>query len=600
MKQENIRNFCIIAHIDHGKSTLADRILEYTGVIPPREMRAQVLDAMDLERERGITIKLHAVSIDYESDGEKYLLNLVDTPGHVDFTYEVSRSLKACDGALLVVDAAQGVEAQTVANAFLAVEHGLEIIPVINKIDLPFARPQEVAEEIEHTIGLMEAEPIFTSAKDGNGTKAVLDAIIKYVPPPVGDSNAPLQALIFDSVFDDYRGVIVYIKVYNGEIKAGMRIRMKNASATYEVSELGKFRPKMTKIAQLGAGEVGYLLANIKSVHDVKIGDTVVLDKDDKTEPLPGFKESKPMVFCGMYPANENDFDSLRKALEKLWLNDSSFTFQAETSGALGFGFRCGFLGLLHMEIIQERLERESGIELVQTSPNVTYQVLLTNATEKIINSPEELPDLSQISEFREPIMTVQIIMSAEYIGAVMRLTEERRATYKSTEYISTKRVILTYEIPFAEIIYDFYDKLKSATRGYGTMDYEFAFYKASDLVRLEIFVGGQSVDALSSICHRSVAERRGRAIIQRLRKEIPRHQFQIALQAGIGNRVIARENIAPFKKNVTAKCYGGDITRKRKLLEKQKEGKKRMKAVGNVNIPQEAFLSVLKTQSDE
>jgi GTP-binding protein LepA len=596
MDISKIRNFCIVAHIDHGKSTLADRILEYTGALSKRELREQTLDSIDIERERGITIKAKAVAMSYHPPGgDEYLLNLIDTPGHVDFSYEVSRSLAACEGALLLVDAAQGVEAQTVANAFLAIEAGLEIVPVINKVDLANARPDEVKDEMKAALGIDPNDVILASAKEGRGMPEMFEAILKRIPPPSGDANAPLQALIFDSHFDEYRGVIVYLRVRQGSIAVRDKIVMLGTKSQYEVLEVGAFRPKMEALGRLSAGEVGYVIANIKTIHDVRIGDTVAIAGSD-VAPLRGYVEPKPMVFCGLYPTLNNEYDLLRKALEKLHLNDSSFTFEPDSSDALGFGFRCGFLGLLHMEIVQERLERESNVDLVQTAPNVPYQVTTTDGRTLVIDNPSKLPPENLIEEFREPIVRVSLIIPSTSIGALMQVCQDKRGRYIKTEYLGTARAMLTYDMPLAEIIFDFYDKLKSLTRGYGTMDYHLTGYEAADLVRLRILVGGTEVDALSSIVHREHSEYIGRQICQKLRKEIPRHLFEVALQAAIGGKIIARESIAPMRKNVIAKCYGGDVTRKRKLLEKQKEGKRRMKQVGNVEIPQKAFLAVLGT----
>jgi GTP-binding protein LepA len=593
-----IRNFCIIAHIDHGKSTLADRLLEKVNAVNPRKLRNQMLDDMELERERGITIKASAVALDYKKNGETYSLNLIDTPGHVDFSYEVSRSLSACEGSLLLIDAAQGIEAQTITNVYMAMEKNLEIIPVISKIDLKFARPKEVSEEIVNILGINSAEILEVSAKTGLGIDNIFDAVIAKVPPPKGDVNAPLRALIFDSVYDDYRGVIVYLRLFDGAITVGDNIFMMKTNRSFEVTELGLFKPEMTPVNTLSAGSVGYCIANIRSIHDVHIGDTVTLTKRRPNVALPGYRRPLPMVYCGVYPANNADFMPLRDAIEKLWLNDSSFSYEPETSQALGFGFRCGFLGLLHMEIVQERLERESDVDIVQTAPTVTYEILTYDGSVVKVDNPEKLPDVSKINEFREPVVNARIILPAEYIGVIMQLVEERRAKYKSTEYLSEKRVILTYDIPLGEIIFDFYDKLKSSTRGYGTLDYEFIGYVPEDLVKLDILVAGKKVDALSCIVHRKKAEIKGRRLVKKLKEDISRHLFEIPLQAAIGSRVIARETIRPISKNVTAKCYGGDVTRKRKLLEKQKEGKKRMKSVGRVEIPQKAFLSVLSTDA--
>ena len=596
MEISHVRNFCIIAHIDHGKSTLADRLLEKAKAVNPRQLRDQMLDNMDLERERGITIKASAVALDYKKNGETYSLNLIDTPGHVDFSYEVARSLGACEGVLLLVDASQGIEAQTITNVYMAIERNLEIIPVLSKIDMQAARPEEVGEEIENILGMDRDGIIEVSAKTGLGIDDIFDGIIAKIPPPKGDVNAPLRALIFDSVYDDYRGVIVYIRIFDGSIKVGDNIFMMETNRSFAVTELGLFKPDMTPVDELSAGGVGYFTASIKSIHDVHIGDTVTLSKRKSTVALPGYRRPLPMVFCGLYPTDNTDFIPLRAAIEKLWINDSSFTYEPETSQALGFGFRCGFLGLLHMEIVQERLERESKVGLVQTAPTVTYEVLTHDGKIIHVDNPEKLPPVGTIEEFREPIVEAKIILPSEYIGAIMQLVDERRATYKSTEYLSEKRAILTYEIPLGEIIFDFYDKLKSLTRGYGTLDYEFIAYMPEDLVKLDILVAGNKVDALSCIVHRKKAEAKGRKLVQNLKKDISRHMFEIPIQAAIGSRVIARETIRQMSKNVTAKCYGGDVTRKRKLLEKQKEGKKRMKNVGSVEIPQKAFLSVLST----
>jgi len=595
MRTEKIRNFCIIAHVDHGKSTLADRLLQKAKAIDPRQFRDQVLDDMDLERERGITIKAKAVVLSHQAGGETYCLNLIDTPGHVDFSYEVSRSLAACEGALLVVDASQGIQAQTVANFFLALEHDLAIIPVINKIDMQMARPQDVSEEMEKTLGMTAGEIIKASAKEGIGIDEIFDAIVKRIPPPKGKAHGPLRALIFDSVFNDYRGVIVYIRVVDGTIKRGDSIAMMKTGHTFVVDEVGVFSPtKMIPRDKLSVGEVGYCIANIKSIHDVKVGDTITSAAERASTPLPGYKEPLPMVFCGLYPTVDTNFHVLREALEKLSLNDSAFSYEPETSQALGFGFRCGFLGLLHMEIVQERLERESKIDLVQTAPNVTYEVLTNKAEVLRIENPAALPEGGVVEEIREPMVRASLILPADCIGIIMRLAEDRRGRFVRQEYLSPTRAILTYDLPLAEIIYDFYDKLKSATRGYGTMDYEFTGFEAADLVKLDILVAQKRVDAFSSIVHRSEAETRGRRLVKKLRKEIDRHLFEVVLQAAIGTRIIARESIAPLSKHVTGKCYGGDITRKRKLWAKQREGKKRLKQIGQVEIPQQAFLSVL------
>ena len=595
-----IRNFSIIAHVDHGKSTLADRMLEQTQTVQRREMKAQLLDTMDLERERGITIKARAVAMRYlAADGVTYLLNLIDTPGHVDFNYEVMKSLQACEGAVLLVDASQGVEAQTVVNAHLAEQADLAVVPVLNKMDLPHARPDEVATEIEDAICIPAEDAIAVSAKTGANVEKVLESIVANIPPPQGDASAELQALIFDAEYNDYRGVVVYIRIVQGTIKKGDRIFMLGTKTSYEVLEIGRLTPAMSPEPTMSAGEVGYLVSNIKKLQDVIVGDTVTHEKESlRAEPLPGFRKPKPMVFCGFYPTNPGDFQDLRQALEKLRLNDSSFDFEPETSDALGFGFRCGFLGLLHMEIIQQRLEREEDMDLVQTAPNVTYRVVLTTGETQEIHSPADIPDATHIDEYHEPIVDCNIVAPTTSIGAIMKLCTERRGTYVGTEHYGSQRVMLSFELPFAEIIFDFHDRLKSLTRGYGTMDYEVKGYQAAQLVKVRIMVGGNEVDALSFVCHRDEAEARGRKILKKLRKEIPRHLFEVALQAAIGGKIIARENIAALSKNVTAKCYGGDISRKRKLLEKQKAGKKRMRQVGRVEIPQKAFLVVL--QSDE
>ncbi len=594
-----IRNFCIIAHIDHGKSTLADRILEISGTVNERDRRDQMLDDMDLERERGITIKAKAVEINWTKDGVDYLIHLIDTPGHVDFSYEVSRAMAACEGALLLVDAAQGVEAQTAANAYLAIEANLEIIPVLNKLDLPTARPDEVCEEIEHVLGLPTDEVRHISAKSGQGVVELLDVLVDTFPPPTGDPDSSLRAMVFDSHFDDYRGVIVYIRVVDGTIKRRDRIKMCGSGKSYEVLELGKFRPQMVATEKMIAGEVGYLICNIKTIHDIKVGDTIAHVKDD-VEALAGYEEPVSYVFCGIYPATAGDYDGLRRALGRLHLNDASFNFVPETSDALGFGFRAGFLGLLHMEIIQERLERESGIDVVQTPPNVTYTLTHKDGREEMIASPSKLPTDGSISEIAEPIADVSMIVPHTAIGSLMKLCSERRGVFVRTDYLGTTRVLLQYKLPLAEIIFDFYDRLKSATRGFGTMDYHVTGYQAANLVKLRILVNGVDVDALSFIVHRDVAERRGRQILEKLKTEIPRHMFEVPLQAAVGGKIIARESIRAMRKNVTAKCYGGDISRKRKLLEKQKAGKRRMKTVGNVEIPQEAFFAALKLDREK
>jgi GTP-binding protein LepA len=597
-----IRNFSIIAHVDHGKSTLADRLVELTGTVEKRQMKEQLLDDMVLERERGITIKARAVAMNYRAqDGKTYQLNLIDTPGHVDFNYEVLKSLQACEGALLLVDASQGVEAQTVVNAHLAEQANLTVVPVLNKMDLPHARPIQVATEIEDAICIPAEDAIPVSAKTGLNVEQVLEAIVKKIPAPTGDPKGNLQALIFDAVYNDYRGVVIYVRVFHGTVKKAEMIRMMGTMTHYEVMEVGKLTPHMQAFEVLHAGEVGYIVANIKKLQDVVIGDTVThQDEKLRATALPGFKQPKPMVFCGFYPTVPSEYENLRKALEKLRLNDSSFTFEPETSDALGFGFRCGFLGLLHMEVIQQRLEREDDQDLVQTAPTVRYRVKLTNGDIKEIRSPSELPDGSVIDEYQEPITHVNVVVPAEYIGAVMKICTDRRGQYVKTDYYGKERVMIGFRIPFAEIIFDFHDHLKSATRGYGTMDYEVDGFEASNLVKVRILIAGDEVDALSFLCHKDQAENRGRKILKQLRKEIPRHQFEVALQAAIGGKFIARENIAPMRKDVTAKCYGGDISRKRKLLEKQKEGKKRMRMVGSVEIPQEAFLSVLRTNDED
>jgi len=600
VEQKNIRNFCIIAHIDHGKSTLADRFLLHTGTVSQREFQDQLLDDMDLERERGITIKAKAVSLRYRREDGEYLLNLIDTPGHVDFSYEVSRSLAACEGALLLVDASQGVEAQTIANAHLALEANLSIVPVLNKVDLSVARPDDVIEEMVNSLGIDPDEVYRVSAKTGQGVPELLDGIVERIPPPSNQSDAPLRALIFDGAYDEYRGVIVYVRIVDGTLRPRQQVLMMGKGQDYEVEEVGIFSPKMKKLGQLRAGEVGYITASIKTLGDVQIGDTITDRLKPAHEKLLGYKEPLPMVYCGLYPTNNSDFERLRQALEKLRLNDSSFTYVPESGGALGFGFRCGFLGLLHMDVVQERLERESGIAIVQTAPNVSFEVVQRGAAVIRIESPTELPDPSLIEEIREPVVRATIMIPSEFIGNIMTLMEERRGRYKRTEYLSQSRVILTYDMPLAELISDFYDKLKSLTRGYGTLDYELLGYEAETLVKVHLLVNGSPVDALSFICHRDVAEQRGRKLLRKLKSEIPRHLFEVPLQAAIGGKVIARESIKALRKNVTAKCYGGDITRKRKLLERQKEGKKRMKSVGNVEIPQGAFMAVLRLEDEK
>jgi GTP-binding protein LepA len=591
-----IRNFSIIAHIDHGKSTLADQFLLKTGAITERDFRNQVLDAMDLERERGITIRMHPVTIYYTYQGQKYELNLVDTPGHVDFNYEVSRSLAACEGAILLVDSTQGVQAQTVANAYLAIEHDLAIVPVLNKIDMAISRPDEVIGEMQSVLGIQPEEVLRASGKTGLGVDEVIAAIIERVPAPAGAPTAPLKALVYNSHFDTYKGVVVYVRIREGVLRKGQRIRLMRGASEFEVTEIGQFRPAPTGCAELGTGQVGYFMAQIKNLTDVNIGDTVTDAANPAESPLHGYKEPKPMVFSGLYPTNNNDFENLREALAKLRLNDSSFTYQPEVSEGLGFGFRCGFLGMLHREIIQQRLERDCNLDLVQTAPNVTYEILNHKGETLVIDNPQKVPEAGQIEEFREPIGRVSFLLPAPNIGDLMTLCSERRGVYVRTEYLSPTRAILVYELPLAEVIYDLYDKLKSVTHGYGTMDYELLGYRAADLVRLDVLVHHNRVDALSTIVHRGTAERRGRNLLKKLREEIDRHLFEVVLQAAIGSRIIARENIAAMKKNVTAKCYGGDITRKRKLWAKQAAGKKRMKQVGQVEIPQEAFLAVLET----
>ena len=596
MNPENIRNFSIIAHIDHGKSTLADRILQLTGAVADRDMEDQLLDDMDLERERGITIKSHAVRLDYKSEsGEDYVLNLIDTPGHVDFSYEVSRSLSACEGALLIVDASQGVEAQTLANTYLAIENDLELIPVLNKIDLPSAEPERIKEQIENIIGLDASEAVLTSAKTGIGIEEVLEAIVKKIPAPQGDKNAPLKALIFDSWYDSYRGVIVLFRIIEGTIKKGTKIKFFNTGREYLVETLGVNRPRPTPINTLSVGEVGFLTASIKTVADVQIGDTITEAANPTTEPFPGFQEVKPMVFAGLYPTDNAQYEELRDAMEKLRLNDASFFFEPESSTALGFGFRCGFLGLLHMEIVQERLEREFNLDLITTAPGVRYRVTTTDGAVAEIDSPSKMPDTGRITKIEEPFIEATILTNDTFLGGILPLLEEKRGIQKKFEFVSSNRVMLVYDIPLNEIVLDFYDRLKSVSKGYASLDYHLSGYVESDLVKLDILVSGEQVDALALILHRSTAAAKGRLVTAKMKELIPRQMFEVAIQAAIGNKVIARETVKAMGKNVIAKCYGGDISRKRKLLEKQKEGKKRMKKVGRVEIPQEAFLAVLK-----
>ncbi len=600
MDPRHIRNFSVIAHIDHGKSTLADRFLETTGALQAREMEAQVLDAMDLERERGITIKAHPVRLTYKAqDGDDYILNLIDTPGHVDFSYEVTRSLAACEGALLLVDASQGVEAQTLANAYLAVENNLEIIPVINKIDLPGAQPEEARRQISDIIGLDGDHAILASAKVGTGVTEVLEAIVARLPPPAGDPAAPLKALIFDSWYDSYRGVVIVVRVIDGTLRKGMKIRLMAEGQDYESLQVGSFNPKPVEMDELGVGEVGFLVANIKKISDAKIGDTITETGRPALEPFPGFKPLKPMVFAGFYPVEGHKYPELRDALEKLRLNDASFFYEPETSAALGFGFRCGFLGLLHMEIVQERLEREFDMDLITTAPGVLYKVTTTDGETHEIDSPAKLPDAGRIDTIEEPVITAMIMTPAEHVGSILQLCQDKRGVQKKLEYTSSDRVLITYELPFNEVVLDFYDKLKTLSRGYASLDYHVTGYWPSPLVKLDILVNGDPVDALSLIVHRDTAYERGRALASKMRELIPRQMFEVAIQAAIGGRIIARESVKAMRKNVLAKCYGGDISRKRKLLEKQKEGKKRMKRVGKVEIPQEAFLAVLKMGTD-
>ncbi|MEK5203838.1 elongation factor 4 [Bacillus sp. FSL R10-2789] len=595
-RQSKIRNFSIIAHIDHGKSTLADRILEKTNALAQREMKAQLLDSMELERERGITIKLNAVQLTYKAkDGEEYILHLIDTPGHVDFTYEVSRSLAACEGAILVVDAAQGIEAQTLANVYLALDNNLEILPVINKIDLPSADPERVRQEVEDVIGLDASEAVLASAKAGIGIEEILEQIVEKVPAPTGDSEEPLQCMIFDSLYDPYRGVIAYIRVVNGTVKVGDKVRMMATGKEFEVTEIGVFTPKTTQRDELTVGDVGFLAASIKNVGDTRVGDTITHAKRPAAEPLKGYRKLNPMVFCGLYPIDSARYNDLRDALEKLELNDSALEFEPETSQALGFGFRCGFLGLLHMEIIQERIEREFKIDLITTAPSVIYKVYLTNGEDFIVDNPSNMPDPQTIDRVEEPFVKAAIMVPNDYVGAVMEICQGKRGTFIDMQYLDETRVTLTYEIPLSEIVYDFFDQLKSNTKGYASFDYELIGYKPSKLVKMDILLNNEQVDALSFIVHRDSAYDRGKVIVEKLKKLIPRQQFEVPIQATIGNKVVSRSTIKAMRKNVLAKCYGGDISRKRKLLDKQKEGKKRMKSVGSVEVPQEAFMAVLK-----
>ncbi len=596
MTLDHVRNFSIIAHIDHGKSTLADRLLEFTGAVSAREKTDQILDSMDLERERGITIKASPVCLRYQArDGQEYKLNLIDTPGHVDFTYEVSRSLGACEGALLVVDAAQGVEAQTVANVHMALDHNLEILPIINKIDLPSADPERVKKEIEDVIGLDASHAILASAKEGIGTEEVLEGIVHHFPPPKGDPQEPLRALIIDSWFDPYHGAVVLIRIFDGTVRKGTRIRMMSSGRAFEVTRLGIFAPGPVEATELKAGDVGFVMAGIKEVAETRIGDTMTTDDRPAAQPLPGFKPMKPMVFSGLYPTDSGQYQGLRDALEKLRLNDSSFTYEPETSQALGFGFRCGFLGLLHMDIVRERLEREFGLSLITTAATVIYRVVTTAGETLLIDNPVKLPPEGEIEHIEEPVIQATLHLPQEFVGGVLKICEEKRGTQKEIRYVGPKRVMLVYELPLNEIVVDFYDRLKSVSRGYASMDYEMAGYRAADLVKLDVRINGDVVDAMSMIVHRDKAYYRGRDLVQRMRELIPRQLFEVVIQAAVGSRVIARESVKPLRKNVTAKCYGGDITRKRKLLERQKEGKKRMKQVGKVEIPQEAFLAALK-----
>ncbi len=596
--QSRLRNFCIIAHIDHGKSTLADRLLEATGTVSLRDMQDQVLDSMDLERERGITIKSHAIRMKYRADdGQEYVLNLIDTPGHVDFTYEVSRALKACEGAILVVDAAQGIEAQTISNLYLALDSDIEIIPVLNKVDLPSARPEAVAMSIEHLIGEPAEDVLKISAKTGEGVHTLLEKIVHRIPPPQGDPEAPLKALIFDSIFNQYRGAIAYLRLFDGTLRKGEAMRFMSNRQQYDAEEIGILKLGMEPVEALRAGEVGYVIGSVKDVRDTRVGDTITHARRPAAVPISGFREVKPMVFSGVYPTNADDFEDLRASLERLQLNDASLTYEPETSTALGFGFRCGFLGLLHMEIIQERLDREFGLDIITTVPNVKYEVVRSEGTVEVVSNPNNMPDAGKIDAIREPYVKAEIITPTEYIGNLMKLCQERRGVYINQTYLDTERVNLEYELPLAEIVFDFYDKLKSLSRGYASFDYELGDYRRSDLVKLDVMINGDPVDALSTIVHRDKAYEMGRKLTRKLKELIPRQMFEVALQASIGSRIIARETVKAMRKDVTAKCYGGDITRKRKLLEKQKEGKKRMKQVGSVDVPQEAFLAVLSME---
>ena len=601
MRQEQIRNFCIIAHIDHGKSTLADRLLERTGTVQPRDMKAQLLDSLALERERGITIKLVPVRMDYTSpDGRKWVLNLIDTPGHVDFAYEVSRSLAACEGALLVVDASQGVEAQTVANAYQAIEQGLEILPVINKIDLPSARPDNAKQEIQDVVGLDAGDAILASAKDGRGVDEILQRVVDQIPAPEGDPDAPLQALIFDSVYDNYRGVICYVRVVNGTLRTGQNIRFMETASEYPVDEVGVFRPGFTPVEQLGPGEVGYIAASIKTLAEAQVGDTVTEANRPAAAPLPGYRKVKSVVFCGFYPVERDNYPQLRDALEKLCLNDAAVTYEPETSVALGFGFRCGFLGLLHMDVVRERLREEYDVELVATAPNVVYEVVTQSGEVIEAHRPSDFPEAGDIAEVREPFIKLSVFVPSEFVGRVMQLVQDKRGTYRSMDYLTPERVRIVYEMPLAEFIIDFHDKLKSQTRGYASLDYEFIGLKPSELVKVDVLVNGEAADAFSFICHKDQAYNRGHAAVTKLKELIPSQLFEVPIQASIGKRVIVRVNVKALRKDVLAKCYGGDITRKRKLLEKQKEGKKRMKQIGRVSIPQEAFLAFMQVDEGE